>query len=102
MTLLDVHHGLMAASEVVWWGTRLLMLLWLACLAWHMLFGSGLKWGWFRRPQLWGKPVMAVRITVSFFPEAGRFRRLPIIPERVPHEWMWRWMWFSVHWQWIT
>lgn len=102
MTLLDVHHGLMAASAVVRWSARLLIQLWLLCLVWHMLFRSGLQWGWFRRPRLHGKPVMAVRVMVSFFPEAGRFRRLPIIPERDPYDWMWRWMWFSVSWVWIT
>jgi hypothetical protein len=94
MTLLDVHHGLMAASAVV----RIVVRLWLACLAWHMLFGSGLQWGWFRRPQLHGKPVMAVRVSVSYFPEAGRFRRLPLIPRLEPYEWMW----FQVRWDWIT
>jgi hypothetical protein len=71
-------------------------------LAWEMLFRSGLQWGWFRRPRLHGKPVMAVRVTVSFSPEAGRFRRLPFIPERDPYDWIWRWMWFSVSWVWIT
>jgi hypothetical protein len=102
MTLLDVHHGLLTASAVVQAFTGIVVRLCLACLAWQMLFGSGLKWRWFRRPQLHGKPVMAVRVSVSFFPEAGKFRRLPLIPKREPYEWMWCWMSFQVRWDWIT
>jgi hypothetical protein len=102
MTLLDVHHGLLTASEVVQAFTGIVVRLLVASLAWQMLFGTGLKWRWFSRPQHHGKPVVAVRISVSFFPEAGRFRRLPLIPKREPYEWMWCWLWFHVRWDWIT
>ena len=71
-------------------------------LAWQMLLRSHLKWGWAHRPLHCGKPVEAVRVSFSFFPHAGRFRRLPLLPERDPYDYMARWMWFSVHWQWIT
>jgi hypothetical protein len=56
MTLLDVHHGLLTASAVVQAFSGIVVRFW---LAWHMLFGSGLQWRGFRRPQLHGKPVMA-------------------------------------------
>jgi hypothetical protein len=102
MTLLDVHHGLLTASAVVQAFTGIVVRLWLACLAWHMLFGSGLQWRWFRRPQLHGKPVTAVRISVFFFPEVGKFRRLPLIPKREPHVQRSCWMWFQVRWDWFT
>lgn len=102
MTLLDVHHGLMAASAVVQAITRVSSTLVLLWLAWQMLFRSGLQWRWFRVPQLFDLPVAGVRVQLSFIPGVSKYGPLRLLPRREPYEWTVRWLWFEVRWNWIT
>lgn len=101
-TLLNIHHGLMAASAVVQainWVVGHLVLLW---LAWQMLFRSGLEWRWFRLPQLFNLPIAGVEVSLRFIPGIAEFGSFPLFPRRVPYEWTVRWLWFQFRWQWIT
>lgn len=100
MTLLDVHHGLMAASQVVHAVTGIAARLFLVWLAWQILFRSGLEWRWFKAPMHMGSPVRQFRITLCIPPQAGKYRRLPVLPCRDPYDWAVTWLWFRVRWAW--
>ena len=101
-TLLNIHHGLMAASAVLQainWVVGHLLWLW---LAWQIVFCSGLRWRWFHPPRHLDRPVIGLRVSLSFYPCAGRWRRLRLLPWRDPYEWACSWLWFRLRWEWIT